>query len=217
MSIRVMLADSQTIVRQGLRSLLEKDGDIEVVGEAEDGETALKLAREMLPDVAIVEVVMPNVNGIEFTRQITAIVPGVKVIGLSMYTDKRKLIGMVAAGASGYLSKNCAFEKLVQAIRATAEGRTYLSPDIVDVLVKQYLHRLPSGDPAIICILTNRETVVLQLLAEGKSVRETASQLTISIKTVETHRKQIMRKLGINSIAELTKYAIRQGLTSADR
>jgi DNA-binding NarL/FixJ family response regulator len=216
MKIRVLIGDDHKIVRQGLRSLLEKQPDIEVIAEAEDGRTAVRLAQEMMPNVVVMDVAMPDLNGIEATHQILTNAPDTKVIALSMYSDKRVILNMLRAGASGYLPKDCAFEELVQAIRAVAANKTYLSPTIVDVMVKNYFHRLEKVNSTAFSILSHRECEVLQLLAEGKSIKEVAHYLSVSIRTIETHRQQIMKKLNIHSIAELTKYAIREGLTSLD-
>ena len=216
MSIRVLLADDHKIVREGLRGLLEKQPDMEVIAEAEDGMATLNLVEEMSPSIVIMDIAMPGLNGIEATRRIIAKTPGTRVIALSMYSDRRFIIGMLSAGASGYLSKDCAFEELVQAIHTVAAGRTYLSPSIVDIVVKNYLHRLEETVSSVFSVLTSREREVLQLLAEGKAVRDIADHLCLSVKTIETHRQQIMSKLNIHSIAELTKYAIREGLTSLE-
>ena len=217
MSIRIILADDHKIVREGIRSLLEKQADIEVVAEADDGRTLLKLVEEMLPNVVVADVAMPDLNGIEATRQITNKDPNIKVVALSMYSDRRFIMGMLSAGASGYLPKDCAFEELAQAIRTVAADRTYLSPTVADIVVKDYFHHLEKTDLSAFSILSSREREVLQLLAEGKTVKEIASHLAISVKTIETHRQQIMSKLNIHSVAELTKYAIREGLTSLEK
>ena len=216
MSIRIVLADDHRMVREGLRSLLERQPDIEVVAEAEDGAGVLKLVEELSPDIVIMDVAMPDLNGAEATRQILARDPSIKVIALSMYSDKRFVLGMLSAGASGYLLKDCAFEELAGAIHLVAANRTYLSSKIVDIVVKDYFRHLGGADLSVFSLLTGREREVLQLLAEGKTVRDTASHLSLSVKTIETHRQQIMNKLNIHSLAELTKYAIREGLTSAE-
>ncbi len=216
MSIRIILVDDHKIVRQGLRSLLEKQPDMEVVTEAENGFGTLSLVEKTTPNIIIMDVAMPGLNGIETTRQIIAKIPNVKVIALSMYSDRRFIMGMLSAGASGYLHKDCAFEELVQAIRTVAAGRTYLSPGIVDIVVKDYFHHMEKTDSSDLSTLTSREREVLQLLAEGSTVKEISLHLSLSVKTIETHRQQIMNKLNIHSIAKLTKYAIREGLTSLD-
>ena len=217
MSIRILLSDDHKIVRQGLRGLLEKQEDVEVVGEAEDGRTTLKLVEQVAPDIVIMDVSMPDLNGIEATRQIAAKHPSVKVIGLSMYADRRFIKGMLNAGASGYLQKDCAFEELVKAVRAAVANQTYLSPAIADIVVREYLSRSEKTDSTAFSMLTSREREVLQLLAEGRSTSEIARRLSVSVKTVETHRQRIMTKLNIHSLAELIKYAIREGLTSLDK
>ena len=215
MSIKVVLADDHMIVRNGLRSLLEQN-DMEVVAEAEDGRTTVRLARDLLPDVVVMDISMPDLNGIEATRQITAESPGVKVIGLSMHSDKRFVSGMLSAGASGYLLKDCAFEELTQALRTVVASQTYLSPGINSIVVKDYMDRVSITRSPDSPVLTGRAREVLQLLAEGKTTKQIACQLGVSAKTIESHRQHIMGKLDLHSIAELTKYAIRTGLTSLE-
>jgi two-component system response regulator NreC len=216
MNIRVLLADDHKIVRQGIRGLIETQADMEVIAEAEDGRTTVKLAQEMSPNIVIMDVAMPRLNGIEATRQITKNNHAVKVLALSMYADRRFVAGMLSAGASGYLLKDCAFEELVEAIRSVAKNRIYLSPQIASVVVKDYVNRLDQSQSSVFSILTDREREVLQLLAEGKTTKEIAGKLSVSFKTIETHRKQIMDKLNVNSIAELTKYAVREGITTLE-
>jgi DNA-binding NarL/FixJ family response regulator len=213
MSIKILLADDHKITRQGLRSLLEKESDMEVVAEAEEGRTAVCLVRELSPDVVVMDVSMPDLNGMEATRQIVAELPNVKVIALSMHSDNLFVSEMLKSGASGYLLKDCAFEELARAIHVVVEGKTYLSPAISGVVVDDYLHHLARTESTSSEVLTDREREVLQLIAEGNSTKQIALKLHISVKTVETHRRQIMSKLNIHTIAELTKYAIRQGLT----
>ena len=216
MGIKILLADDHRIVRQGLRSLLETEADMEVIAEAEDGLVLLGLVQEMLPDIVIMDVAMPNLNGIEATRQIIGTAPSIKVLALSMYSDRQFVIGMLSAGASGYLLKDCAFEELIQAIRVVAANRTYLSPGITDIVVKEYLHHLEKTSFSAFFVLTAREREVLQLLAEGRTVGEIARDLCLSVKTIETHRQHIMNKLNVHSIARLTKYAVSEGLTSLE-
>jgi len=215
MQITILLADDHEIIRNGLRSLIEKEGGLKVIGEAENGRTAIHLARELKPDVVVMDIGMPDLNGIEATRQITSEVPGVKVLALSMHTDKRFVTGMLKAGASGYMLKDGAFEELIHAIRLVASNRIYISPGIGSVLVDDLRHPSQDKGPAL-PLLTAKEREVLQLVAEGKSTKEIASQLNVSVKTAETHRQHIMEKLGIHSVAELTKYAVREGLTSLE-
>jgi two-component system response regulator NreC len=216
MSTKILLADDHKITREGLRSLIEKQSDMEVVAEAEDGHTAVHLVRKVSPDVAIMDVSMPDLNGIEATQKIVSECPSVKVIALSMHSDTLFVTEMLKSGASGYLLKDCAFEELTRAIRTVVAGKTYLSPAISDVVVDGYLHRLSEDDSASSDVLTHREREVLQMLAEGNSTKQVALKLHISVKTVETHRRQMMHKLDIYSVAELTKYAIRKGLTSLE-
>jgi len=203
-------------VREGLRSLLTNEPDIEVIAEAESGMSTLKLVQETSPDIVIMDVAMTDLNGIEATHKILTINPDIKVIALSMYTDKRFVMGMLRAGASAYLPKDCAFEELAQAIHTVAANKTYLSSSIVDIVVKDYFHHLEDPDTSAFSVLTSREREVLQLLAEGKAIREVAGLLSLSVKTIETYRQQIMAKLGVHGIAELTKYAVREGLTSLE-
>jgi DNA-binding NarL/FixJ family response regulator len=216
MSIRILLADDHKIMIEGLRALLEKQPDMEVIADAEDGQTAVQVAQKLKPDVAIIDITLPALNGIEVTRIISALVPGIKVIGFSMHSNRRYVIEILKAGALGYVLKECAFEELVQAIRAVLANRTYLSPKIADIVIKEYVGLSPKTEFSVYSILTSRERQVLQLLAEGKTTKKTASRLYVSIKTVETHRQRIMDKLNLHTVAELTKYAIREGLTSLE-
>jgi DNA-binding NarL/FixJ family response regulator len=216
MRTKILLADDHQILRQGLVALLTKERDLEVVGEASDGRTAVRLAKELQPEVVVMDVAMPDLNGIDATRQILAEIPQVKIIALSMHADKRFVVGMLKAGASGYLLKHCALEELVNAIRIISSNRIYLSPDIAGTVVDDYLHQTKTVDDSAFAVLTLREREVLQLYAEGKITRQIAELLHLSIKTVESHRKQIMEKLGFQSFAELVKYAIREGLTSLE-
>ena len=215
MSIRVLIADDNKIMLAGLRSLLEKQTDIEVVGET--GRKAVQLAQEKKPDVVVMDVSMPDLNGIEATIQITESLPETRVIALSMHSDKRYVMGMLRAGASGYLLKDCASQELANAILQVATGKKYLSPEITGVVLGDILQ---GGSPGEVATATSqlspREREVLQLIAEGWSTKQAASHLYVSVKTIETHRRQIMKKLDLHSIADLTKYAIREGLTSIE-
>ena len=216
MSIRVLLSDDHRIMRQGLRALLEKEPDIKVVGEAEDGYSTIELARKLKPQVVVMDVTMHGLNGIEATHQITKEMPNIKVLALSMHTDQRFIEGMLRAGAIGYLPKDCASEELVGAIRTVLSNQTYLSPSIADVVRRDYLSQRRGADISVSYVLTEREREVLQLMAEGKNTKEIASRLQVSVKTIETFRQHIMQKLNLHSLAELTKYAIREGLTSLE-
>ncbi len=217
MSIRVLIADDHKIMLAGLRSLLEKQTDFEVVGEADNGRKAVQMAQEKKPDVVVMDVSMPDLNGIEATKQIIESLPETRVIALSMHSDKRFVMGMLRAGASGYLLKDCASQELANAIVQVAGGKKYLSPEITGVVINDFLLGDSSEDVAIAASqLSPREREVLQLIAEGWSTKQIASHLYVSIKTIETHRRQIMKKLDLHSIADLTKYAIREGLTSIE-
>ena len=211
--IKVILADDHTIIREGLAAILQKHPDIEVVAEAGDGRTTVRLAKKLLPDVVVMDIIMPDLNGIEATRQIIPESPHIKVIALSVHSNKQFVVEMFRAGASGYLLKDCVSEELAYAIRSVAAGQNYISPQIAKLIIKNYMNNLESIGVSAFSVLTHREREVLQLLSEGKSTKQIASILAVSIKTVETHRQQIMNKLNIRSIAELTKYAIKEGLT----
>ena len=211
---RVLLADDHKILRQGLRTLLEQEKDIQVVGEADNGRSSVKLSGELAPDVVIMDVAMPDLNGIDATRRIAEAEPRTRVLALSMHSDGRYVKGMLQAGARGYILKDCAAEELTHAIRTVMAGQVYVSPGVTGAIVNDYVRQLSAADgPAT---LTRREREVLQLLAEGGSTANIAAGLHLSVKTIETHRKRIMDKLGLHSIAELTKYAIREGITTVD-
>ena len=215
MSIRVILADDHAILRHGLSRSLGQESDIEVVGQAKDGRTTIELVNELLPDVVIMDIAMPDLNGVEATRRIAKEHPKVKVIGLSMYSSDKYIREMFRAGASGYLLKNCPFEELVEAVRTVHKGKTFVSPSIGDVVIKEYAGK--SGEEAsAFSVLSSREREVLQLLAEGKTTKQIGRCLHISSKTVEGHRLRIMNKLNIDNIAQLTKYAIQEGLTQPE-
>lgn len=214
MSISIIVADDHQVMREGLRLLIDDQPDMEVVAEAKDGRQIVELVREHRPDIVLMDIGMPHLNGIEATRQIRETYPQTRVLALSMHSDKRMVSGMLAAGACGYLLKDCDFSEIAQAIRVVAAQRTYLSPRVADVVVEDYIQRVSGDQPSAFTILTPREREVLQLLAEGGATKTIASQLHISVKTVETHRRQIMEKLNLFTVADLTKYAIREGLTS---
>ncbi|MFZ5447207.1 MAG: response regulator [Thermodesulfobacteriota bacterium] len=214
--IKIVLADDHQIVRHGLRSLLAAEPDMEVVGEADNGRAVVRLVQEKSPQVVIMDISMPDLNGIEATRQILSEIPGIKVIALSMHSDSLFVLNMFKAGASGYLLKDCALEELVKAVRTVLNRKIYLSPGISDIVIKDFVIGWSPPDSSAYSILTTREREVLQLMAEGKNTNQIAENLCVSVKTVEAHRKQLMNKLDIHSVAELTKYAIRQGLTSLE-
>jgi len=203
-------------MREGLRSLIEKQPDMEVVAEAENGRMAVQLVRKLFPEVVVMDIGMPDLNGIEATRQILANNPNVKVIALSMHSAKRFVIEMLKSGSSGYLLKDCAFEELALAIRTVIANQIYVSPSINDMMIKDYVHNLSKTEFSVASILTPREREVLQLLAEGKTTKQIAVSLNVSVKTIETYRQQIMHKLNLHSVADLTRYAIREGITSLE-
>ena len=214
MSIKILLADDHKIVSDCLKPLIDKQPDMMVVGEAENGRMVVALAQKLNPNVVIMDISMPDLNGIEATRQIIAKCPGVRIITLSMNSDRRYVTGMLSAGASGYLTKSCSFEELIRAVRAVSANKTYLSPDISDIVIKESLSQPSTDKSSVSSTLTMRECEVLQLLAEGKTVKQIAAKLCLGIKTIYTHREQIMEKLNIHSTADLTKYALREGMTS---
>ncbi|HEY7323096.1 MAG TPA: response regulator transcription factor [Candidatus Binatia bacterium] len=214
MTVKILIADDHKILREGLKSLLEQKPDFVVVAEAEDGLSAFAGVKKYKPDLAILDIGMPGLNGIEVTRRIRSEIPETRVIALSMHADRRFVMGVLEAGANGYLLKDSAFEELVTAVAAVAKGRMYLSSSIAETVVKSSLEKSDHGQQGTSVLLSGREREVLQMIAEGKSTKEIAFQLFVSSKTVETHRKQIMDKLNIRTIAGLTKYAIREGLTS---
>jgi len=211
--LKILLVDDHKMMRDGLRAILERAG-YNVVGEAAGGHEALELARRLKPEVVVMDISMPDLNGIDATRQVVAELPDVKVVGLSVNSDRRYVVAMFKAGAVGYLLKNSASDELIQAIQAVMSGLKYVSPAIASIVVDQFLAPTPTGLPQE--PLTLREREVLQLLAEGNSSKNIAARLKVSVPTVETHRRQIMTKLDIHTVAELTKYAIREGLTALD-
>lgn len=213
---RVLLADDHKILRQGLRTLLEQEEDIQVVGEADNGRLSVKLTAELAPDVVIMDVAMPDLNGIDATRRITEAEPKARVLALSMHSDGRYVRGMLQAGARGYILKDCAAEELTRAIRTVMADQVYVSPGVTGAIVNDYVRQLSAAEVDETTVLTHREREVLQLLTEGGSTAQIAAELSVSVKTIETHRKHIMDKLGLRSIAELTKYAIREGITALD-
>ncbi len=210
MSIRILLADDHKILREGLVALLEKQPDLKILGEAEDGRTAVRMVMQMRPDVVIMDINMPDLNGVEATRQIIKELPGVKVIALSVHSNNYIIKGMLQAGASGYLLKYSSSKELINAIHSVMDKQIYLSPEITGIVVDEYKSST-SESPSIFSVLTPREREVLQLFAEGKNSREIADSLFLSLKTVGAHRRQIMQKLGVKTLAGLVKYALEEG------
>jgi DNA-binding NarL/FixJ family response regulator len=213
---RILLADDHEMVRAGLGSILQRQKDFEVVGEAGDGIAAVDLARQLVPHVVIMDVSMPLLNGVEATRQIIALDEGIRVIALSVHYDRTIVAEILRAGASAYLLKNSAAIELTLALKAVREGNTYLSPKVSQLVVTTFVCDGRSAETTAFTALTAKQREVLQLLAEGKTNKEIGSCLCISTKTVEAHRAQLMEKLRIHTIAGLTKYAIREGLTSLE-
>jgi DNA-binding NarL/FixJ family response regulator len=212
----ILLADDHRIFRAGLRPLLSAQPDLTVVGEADDGMTALSLARELKPDVAVLDITMPGLNGLEVTRHLAQEAPSVRVIILSMHSDRRYVLEALRAGARGYLLKDAGFDELLVAVRTVRDGGVHLGAAVGEQVIRDYVQMARQGEGGAFALLSGREREVLQLLAEGLATKEIADRLTLSAKTVESHRKSLMDKLGIHSIAELTKYAIREGLTPLD-
>jgi two-component system response regulator NreC len=211
--MRILLADDHGIVRRGMRSLLDAEPGLEVVGEAANGREALKLLETLRPDMAILDVSMPLLNGIEVAAQAMKAWPDLKIIMLSMYSDEAYVVRALSAGARGYLLKEATEEDLLPAVRAVAGGRSFFSPAIASILLADYVRHLKQrGLEDSYDILSDREKEVLQLLAEGKSNKEAASVLNLSLSTVETHRLKMMQKLGLHNTAEIVLYAVRKGI-----
>jgi two-component system response regulator NreC len=217
MSIKILLVDDHKIMRDGLRALINTQENMEVVADTDNGRTAIELVHKLTPNVVVMDVSMPDLNGIEATRQILSAYPEVKIVALSMHSDRRFVTEMFKAGASGYLLKDCAFEELSRAVNTAVNGQSYISPAIANLVVENFVQQSEPPKSSVFLLLTNREREVLQLLAEGKNTKQIASSCHISVKTVETHRQHIMEKLGINNVAALTKYAIREGLTTLEK
>jgi len=216
--MKVLLAEDHTIVRKGLRSLLDAERGIEVIGEAEDGREALEKVQRLRPDVVLMDITMPGLNGLEATRQIKKRFPEVKVLILTMHANEEYVHQVLQAGASGYVVKQAVVRELVSALQAVHRGDSFLSPSVCGRIVEEYIRRAEAMvEKDSYDKLTDREREVLQLIAEGHSNRGIAGLLCISVKTVETHRAHLMDKLGIHNRAELIKYAIRKGVISLDQ
>jgi two-component system response regulator NreC len=216
--ITVILAEDHTIVRKGIRSLLDNEVDIEVIGEAENGREAIEKVEQLSPDIILMDSTMPILNGLEATRQIGKRFPEVKVLVLTMHTNEEYIFQFLQVGASGYLVKQSAPNELVAAIHAVFQGDYYLSPSISKTVIEEYVRQAKAaGSEDSYETLTDREREVLQLITEGYSNREVAEQLHISVKTVGVHRINLMHKLNIHNMTELTKYAIRKGIISLDQ
>ena len=212
MATTILIADDHKILRDGLRKVIEQNPGLRVTGEATDGREAVKLSKNLNPDVVLMDVAMEGLNGMEATRQIIEESPGTKIIALSMHSNKRYVLGMLKAGASGYLLKECDSNELIHAIKTVASNQKYVSQQFSATLVEGLISPAKTNGPQ----LSNREKEVLQLLAEGKSSKEIAGVLILSPKTIDAHRKNIMDKLKLFTLPDLTKYAIKTGLTSLD-
>jgi DNA-binding NarL/FixJ family response regulator len=212
MPIKTLIVDDHALVREGLRALFDREEDFVLVGEAADGRAAVDAVQKYKPDVVIMDLNMPELNGVDATRLIKAQTPRTKILALGNSTDRHQVTRTLRAGAAGYLPKDCTFSELSRGVRTVLEQGTYLSPAVAGVLVEQISRT--EGTKA--SRLTGREREVVQLLAEGNSTKEAASKLFISVKTVESHRLRVMRKLQLRSLAQLTKFAIREGLTTLE-
>jgi DNA-binding NarL/FixJ family response regulator len=213
--IRILLADDHTIVRDGLRSLLEKQPDMTVVGEAADGRDSVRLAEELAPDVVVMDIAMPNMNGIEATRRIMASNPHRAVVILSMHQDESYVLRSLKAGARGYLLKDSLRSDVIDAIRTVSQGRSFLTRKVSRLMQEDYIRQMENrGIEDSYDLLTDREREILQLVAEGRTNKEVAGMLNISLTTVETHRTHILQKLDLHSIPELILYAVRKGIIS---
>ncbi|MGB2824866.1 MAG: response regulator transcription factor [Phycisphaerae bacterium] len=214
MPIRVLVADDHELMREGLISMLAGEADFEVVGEAGNGRRAVELAGKLAPDVVVLDITMPDLNGVEAARIIHSRLPKAKIVALSMHQEHRLVMDMMKAGASGYLPKSSAFEELGRAIRCVSSGKMYLSPTVTAPVLGDLLKHMEAAKDPPGPVLTGREREVLQLIAEGKGTKQIAAGLHVSVNTVTRHRQHIMDKLEIRGVAELTKYAIREGISS---
>ena len=216
MKRKVLLVDDHTIVRQALKRMLIELDDIEVVGEASDGWQAIEMAKELKPDIILMDIALPEKNGIEATRQILKDGAKVKIIGLSMYSDAQSVAELLRCGAVGYLYKDCTFDDIKEAFETVYRDEVYLSPTIASKLVNEYVVNDVSPNQSAYEALTDREREIMQLISEGFRTKEIADRLDVSVKTVDTHRHNIQHKLGLFSVADLVKYAVREGITTLD-
>jgi two-component system, NarL family, response regulator NreC len=210
---RILLADDHKLMRSGLKALIEQQPDLTVVGEADDGRQAVALAATLKPDLLVMDIGMPNLNGIEAARQITQANPATAIVILSMHSDESYVLRALKAGAKGYLLKDSAESDLIRAVHAVADGKSFFSPAVSKVLLDDYVRKLQrSGSEDAYDLLTPREREILQLIAEGKSNKDVANFLNLSVYTVETHRSNIMEKLNLRGVPELILYAVRKGI-----
>jgi len=215
MPIKIIIADDHRLFREGLVNLLSDAKDIEILAQAENGMDVIAKAKELNPDVIIMDIGMPVLNGVEATGKLLKELPGIKVIALSMHSDKQYIKGMLEAGASGYLFKNCAYDELIEAIHTVFAGKKYLSDKITEIMIQDYLgkeERMPESDSE----LTERESEILKLIAEGASTSEISELLFVSVKTIGTHKQHLLEKLNLKTSTDLVKYAIKKGIISLD-
>ncbi|MBN2639639.1 MAG: response regulator transcription factor [Bacteroidales bacterium] len=211
MSIKILIADDHKLFREGIITLLSEDPEIEIVGQAEDGKQAVEKAKKKQPDILIMDIGMPKINGMEATKILQTEAPDLKVIALTMHSEKHFIKGMLEVGAYGYLFKNCDYDELLQAVKTVYSGKKYLSDEITEVIIHDYIGK-STGSEEHDPILSDRELEILKLYAEGKSSKEIADKLFISVKTVGTHKQNILTKLDLNSTADMVKYAIKKGI-----
>ncbi|MFA5328891.1 MAG: response regulator transcription factor [Prolixibacteraceae bacterium] len=215
MTIKVILADDHQLFREGLANLLADFPEIEVIAQAVNGKDAIDKAKQLNPDVVIMDINMPDLDGVEATAQLLKEKPGIKVIGLSMHVDKPYIKGMLEAGSSGYLFKNCSYDELIKAIQTVYSGKKYLSEKITEILIQEYLNKEEIG-PSTSSDLTDRESEILKLIAEGISVSDISNQLFVSIKTINTHKQHILEKLNLKTTTDIVKYALKKGIISLE-
>ncbi|MBU2649561.1 MAG: response regulator transcription factor [Bacteroidetes bacterium] len=211
MSIKILIADDHQLFREGLVNLLADSTGIEVIAEAQDGKETITLAKKFKPDIVIMDIGMPIMNGLQATTALQKDHPEIKVIALSMHSDRDYIKSMLEAGASGYLFKNCSYHQLIEAIKSVYSGKKYLSDDITEVVINDYLHHESDVTPSD-TVLSERESEILKLYAEGKSSREIADLLFVSVKTIGTHKQNILNKLGLKTIPDMVKYALKSGM-----
>lgn len=215
MAIRIIIADDHQLFREGLANLLSDSSDIEILAQAGNGREAINKAMELNPDVMVMDIGMPVLDGVEATRRLVAELPDTKVVALSMHAEKQYIKGMFEAGASGYLFKNCSYDELIRAIRTVYSGKKYLGDAITEIMIQDYLAKEESL-PLIDSELTERESEILKLIAEGISVSDISDQLFVSVKTIGTHKQHILEKLNLKSTTDIVKYAIKKGIISLD-
>jgi len=215
MPIKVILADDHQLFREGLANLLAESKEIEVIAQAVNGKDAIYKAKQLHPDVVIMDINMPEMDGVEATAQLLKEVPEMKIIGLSIHANKQYIKGMLEAGSSGYLFKNCSYDELIKAIQTVHSGKKYLSEKITEILIHEYLNKEEIG-PSTSSELTDRESEILKLIADGISVSDISNQLFVSIKTINTHKQHILEKLNLKTTTDIVKYALKKGIISLD-